>query len=109
MNGSIWRLSMAAALVFLLFASGQALADNAMSCGQKLVMVGDTKTDVLSKCGPPDYQEMLGVEKTEDTVVKIEQWQYDFGPRNLIRILTFKAGRLATIELGPYGRKTTDR
>ena len=33
-----------------------AVADDAMRCGTYLVKAGDTKVDVLEKCGPPEVE-----------------------------------------------------
>ena len=79
------------ALLFLF--EGTALA---FYCGSRLVSVGDTKGEVEARCGKPSSREGRSSSK-------IEEWTYDFGPRALIQILTFKGGKLVEIKTGGYG------
>ncbi len=47
--------------LFILLAFTQALpamADD-LRCGNKLVVTGDTKLEVLNKCGEPDFKETV--------------------------------------------------
>ena len=79
-------------------------------CSEQLVSVGDSKTDVLAKCGEPtlkdshvdEIREKLG--DTERKVfVTIEEWTYNLGPTRFVRILTFRNSKLADIKTGNYG------
>ena len=98
---------------FLLTTSGYAYATR---CEGGIVSVGDTKYEVLSKCGEPSFTDERQVERIERTgvnelirwTVHIEEWTYDFGPGRFIRILTFEEGRLARIRDGIYGKSTPD-
>ena len=91
-------------------------------CGNKLVSVGDTKSEVLNKCGPPTWTEQRkeyrlervygesyykGEELREPILskveVNIEEWFYNFGPNRLIQIFRFENGKLVEIETGDYG------
>jgi hypothetical protein len=97
----------------------------AFRCGTRLVSVGDSRYEVLWKCGEPSWVESW-VEKrfqpysdepfsdgrrfylppsTLATVVyvNIEQWIYNQGRTHFTRILTFENSRLARIEMGDYG------
>jgi hypothetical protein len=65
-----------------------------------LVSVGDTKADVRAKCGEPKERKVvtsLPCRKLGRCPVDIEEWLYDFGPTQFVRLLTFDAGRLARI------------
>lgn len=80
-------------------------AAQAFRCGNELVQKGDRKFDVVEKCGEPDFREshaggyLPGVGPVNIT----ETWYYDEGPSRLLRILTFRRGRLRAIETGGRG------
>jgi hypothetical protein len=79
-----------------------------MFCDNKLIKSGDTKGEVLIKCGEPIFKEDIG-EKTVhrkfynsiiSTTVFVEKWTYDLGYGQFMRILTFEGDTLVEIELG---------
>ena len=116
--------------------STPALADG-LRCGNKLVVTGDTKLEVLKKCGEPDFKETIKMLKTSkhvniadstgskltsrhstvsssntgqsgitlgtETIEAIDQWSYNQGPTQFIKILTFRGGRLETVEAAERG------
>ena len=101
-------------LLFLTLASTIPCADvlaAAFSCGGGIISTGDRSIDVLAKCGPPDskesHQEELGErldDKTKQRVlVTVEEWTYNFGPTQFMRIVVLKNGVVANIRLGNYG------
>jgi len=96
----------------------------AFRCGSRLVNVGDTKAEVLSKCGDPNFMDQS--EETTNTMATsrttktgwaryrttgeatsrttlTETWTYNLGERKLMKILTFEGNVLKKIEDGPYG------
>ena len=92
------------------------------ACNGKIVSTGDAKTDVLMKCGEPagrDSREEVVVETIDETTkrkttVTIDEWTYNRGAENLIRILTFRDGVLTDVRTTGYGtaeppRKTEAR
>ncbi|MGD8592379.1 MAG: DUF2845 domain-containing protein [Gammaproteobacteria bacterium] len=125
-----------AAVLFIVWSTvlSPALADaDGMRCGNKLVVSGDTKLEVLKKCGEPDFSETVKMLKTSktvnladrtstnltsrhsslsshhhsgqsgitlgtETIEAIEQWSYNRGPTQFIKVLTFRAGRLESVE-----------
>lgn len=96
-----------------------------LRCGNRVIKVGYTKSKVISECGAPDYKD----EWEEDwimrdfhsqvyykddyelnrepflvkTVVKIEEWYYNFGRTRLTHYLRFRNGRLIKITIGERG------
>ncbi len=103
-----------------------------MRCGTKLASPGDTKYEVMAKCGAPDYKEIryekrirrdfyrdlfrnrdLSRYESErnfyrepllvEELVEIEEWTYNLGPTSFIRYLIFENGRLVDIITGDYG------
>ena len=98
---------------------------SAFRCGNRLVATGDSKYDVLWKCGDPAWVESWVENRVEPysiqpfpdgrrlylqnptfavvSFVAVEQWTYDFGPNQFIRVLFFENNRLMRIETGGYG------
>lgn len=97
-------------VVGILGALGSSYAQDSLSslrCGTRLVVVGETKTDVAVKCGPPLNQQYVG-EKIVRTPygydkIVVEEWVYNFGPTDFLHTLRFEGGRLAIIFRGERG------
>lgn len=83
----------------------------ALRCGHLLVEIGDHKSDVVQKCGPPDFADQrlaatgltlrhpggaLQLNQAEQIV--IDEWTYNFGPRRFKQFLIFENGILVGIE-----------
>lgn len=105
----------AAVLVLGLLASSPAFA---FRCGTRLVSEGDTRTEVLAKCGEPaDRVTQRSVYRRpmiwahgrpyyigEDYMeVPVETWTYNLGPNKLMRRVRFENGFVAEIETLGYG------
>jgi Protein of unknown function (DUF2845) len=103
------RLALAAALAAL--APVLARADS-LSCAGGIVSLGDSKLDLLGKCGRPALQERdledlsvvdarLGAGRR--VVSSVERWTYDFGRSRFIQVVRLVAGKVAGVERGGYG------
>jgi hypothetical protein len=101
-------------LVFLALASAIPCADvhaAAFSCAGGIISTGDRSIDVLAKCGPPDSKESHQEELSEDidrdtrqkVFITVEEWTYNFGPTQFMRIVVLKNGVVANVRLGNYG------
>ena len=116
--------------VHLWSAFDEVSADN-FWCGGKLVAIGLTKYEILSRCGEPAYKDFRYETRIKrdfyrdlflsenlyrfrerekyreplfvDEEVLIEEWTYNLGPTRLIRYLSFENGRLTDIFTGDYG------
>ncbi|RMF97869.1 MAG: DUF2845 domain-containing protein [Gammaproteobacteria bacterium] len=111
-------------VLLLLAASEPALA---LRCGNKLVIEGDHKAKVLKHCGEPaavqvrrilragiprppagpieqalDRRELL-LHQRSWVEVLVEEWTYNFGPRKLMRVITFENGLVSRITQLGYG------
>lgn len=100
----------------------------ALRCGTRLVSRGDTKYEVIHKCGEPAYVEAwedeliqrdFGLRRDFDSErrrytwhrepflvkekVRIEEWTYNFGPTRFVRYLRFENGILTAIWTGDKG------
>jgi len=93
-----------------------AAADGSMRCDGGLVSVGDSKLDLVGKCGWPALQEQQVGERTvvlrerrglvsldRRVTASTERWTYDFGPNRFIQIVAFELGKIVSIERGGYG------
>lgn len=120
-------------LLAALFLMGLASAGTAgtssrtFECGTRLIFLGDSKGEVVRKCGPPSWEDgwyedrvealagarpystrpsdPLGARIPLYTVVRvwIDEWTYNLGPGRFTRTLRFENGRLTSIETGDYG------
>lgn len=111
-------------LAFLLLGSS-AVPAFAMRCGTSLVVEGQSKFDVLQRCGEPSYTDSHveyrqaapnpmtqapldsnGLPYPYPAVreVRIEEWVYNFGSTQLMASLLFENGRLIRIGTLGYGR-----
>lgn len=93
-----------------------ALAD-AMRCGSRLVREGETRDEVLAKCGKPSdiqtrtilrrpYYDFHGrIVYYGDGLVEVpvEIWTYNFGPYQLMRRVRFVDGIVDEIETLSHG------
>ena len=84
-------------LMAALLVPAGALADS-VRCGSSLVVDGDTKYEVLSKCGTPVLIDVV----SGPYQWKTEVWTYDAGPNRLLRLLTFRGATLQKIETIEY-------
>lgn len=103
-------------LLLLSLATGSVQAD-ALQCGGALISTGDTRDQVVAKCGNPsdiDRGSALvpsvawvnGVPVTAGNTlieVPVELWTYNFGPTQLMRRVRFESGRVVSIEILGYG------
>lgn len=76
------------ALAAVLSMAPGAFAQVALRCGNVLVNVGDTKVQVLSACGEPDF-------------VDGNRWYYETEQTKLLRVVVFNdAGVVTAIQRG---------
>lgn len=95
-----------------------ALADS-LRCEGGIVATGDTRVDLVGKCGEPTYRDGRtdaragiawdgdrGVGVSREVGVEIEVWTYDRGPNQFVQTVTLRNGRVQSVERGSYGRAT---
>ncbi len=110
-------------LIMLLMLALPGYGGQSMRCGSRLVQEGDTKLEVLNRCGEPTFSEGSGLIEQEDEIATagrlndqllligrrqsrfsqpVETWHYNCGANRFARVLTF---------VGPYLEhiKTADR
>ena len=86
------------------FAAGDSLSD--LRCKSGLVMLGESKLEVLSKCGEPSSKSTVDRRVpgySKPVYVTIEEWTYNFGSRDFIHTLEFEGSVLKAIKRGDRG------
>jgi hypothetical protein len=101
-----------ASLAALAVASPSAASESSFRCDGGIVAVGDTKLDLLGKCGEPALREDRSVVQGAITrrgapvpvaASTIESWTYNFGPQRFIELVTLEGGKVVALERGGYG------
>lgn len=93
----------------VIFLAAGSVTVSAMRCGNRIVGEGDTKAEVLVKCGQPLLREYIGedveIEYGYGTYSKriVEEWTYNFGPSKFMQILHFRGNKLIEIRNGDKG------
>ncbi len=89
----------------ILLISGTVHAEGAVRCGNSLISVGDSKAELMMKCGQPlnvdkkvvfiedDYHNRVAVEKEVLTI--------DQGEDKFMAIVTVDGGKITDIQDGP--------
>ncbi len=74
-------------------------------CGMHLINIGATEAEVRGKCGEPTSQFRKTARGRRGVVTTRDEWTYNLGPTQFVRILVFDAmaDRLVDIALGGYG------
>ena len=123
------RLSLTICIYLFFIASG--VSADGFFCDGKIISIGDTKYEVMNKCGEPAFIDVRTEKRirrdyyrelfppwdfgrysdrrvyrepflvTEEVI--IEEWTYNFGPTRFMRYLTFENGRLVDVITGEYG------
>jgi hypothetical protein len=84
------------------------------ACETSMIHVGDSKIDLLARCGEPmlvdvrpdvplAYDVYRGVLPGGAAIVDLEVWTYDFGPQQLVRFVYFQDGVVRRIDTGSHG------
>jgi uncharacterized protein DUF2845 len=87
-----------------------AAAEDSVRCPGGIVAVGDSKIDLLGKCGLPALQEPGPEERVvydrafgQRLSSTVERWTYNFGPNHFVIFVTMEAGKIVSVERGGYG------
>lgn len=96
-----------------------------LRCGPYVISRGARQSEVLRKCGNPSYIESwekesvrrdfykdIPVQSDEQLsqeplvlreYIRVEEWEYNFGPTRFLYYLRFENGKLIRITVGDYG------
>jgi hypothetical protein len=111
MTDSSRRYVLGASLVVLCTAAMPAYA---FRCGTRVITRGDHATKLLQYCGQPESVATRYAERSVTTrfgrvipgyreEVKIEEWVYNFGPNQLLRIVRLENDIVADVDTRGYG------
>lgn len=109
--------TIAIALALSLSALASAIPAQALRCGTNLASKGDHFSEVLDKCGEPDFSDEWIEYKTYriyderlpmvyhdvSRPVTVKEWTYNFGPNRFMQVLRFENGKLVDIHSLGYG------
>lgn len=84
---------------------------DSFSCKGGIISTGDRKADVMAKCGEPDFRDSHQEEITQRlntathqrVYMTVEEWTYNLGPSQFMRIVVLQNGTVAEIRTGNYG------
>jgi len=108
---------MKTALITFVLALAAASPAHAFRCGTKLVSEGDTRSEVVAKCGEPTDVDRKSVWRkpiiwrygrpfevgTGLIEIPVELWLYNLGPNKLMRRVRLEDGVVTEIETLGYG------
>jgi hypothetical protein len=104
------RTSPALLALLTLLAMPRAAQADSLRCDGGIIAVGDSKLDLLGKCGPPTLREevpaaagVFGATGAARPLVVQERWTYNFGTRAFVQVVTLEVGVVKAIERGGYG------
>ena len=91
-----------------------------MSCPGGVVSVGDSRLDLLGKCGAPTFVEARPAQVTEwvgdrvqgasrTVTITVETWTYDLGSSRLVQYVRLEAGKVVNVRTGGYGHAAGGR
>lgn len=99
---SISTRSLCAILALLL--GSTAFAGSSLRCGARIVGEEDLAAELLAACGEPSYRDPFFVQAPNGaTVADTEIWTYDFGPQQLLQLVTLRNGQISAIDSDGYG------
>jgi hypothetical protein len=82
----------------------EAEAAGALRCGSRLVQEGQHAAELLAACGEPNYRDSWGYPGPRGGwLADVEEWYYNFGPSQLLRVVRLRNGRISSIEADGYG------
>lgn len=97
-----WRWRWLAGLLCL--AAAGAEAAGSLRCGSRLVSEGDRTAELIGACGDPAYRDVWGYAGPSNRwIADVEEWYYNFGPSQLLRVVRLRNGRIVSIDSEGYG------
>lgn len=78
-----------------------ALAAGSMRCGSRIVNDGMRDIEVLGACGEPDFRDVQT--PSADWIGDRQEWTYNFGSSQLLRIVRLRNGKVTDIDSDGYG------
>ncbi|HEY0973929.1 MAG TPA: DUF2845 domain-containing protein [Solimonas sp.] len=84
-------------------------ASNSIRCGSRLVAVGDSAAQLIGACGEPALRDAWDSGAVGyGAIAGIEQWTYNFGAGQLLRVVQLRQGVIQRIDAEGYGFHAAD-
>lgn len=82
-----------------------AAAAGSMRCEGRIIQEGALAAEVLGACGEPVYRDPWTLQSphTHLLVVDTEEWYYNFGSSQLLRLVKIRNGKVVDIDSDGYG------
>lgn len=81
-----------------------AQAAGSLRCGSRLVSEGERAADLLAVCGEPAFRDSWGYPQAQGNLLaENEEWTYNLGPHQLLRVIRLRNGRIIEIGSDGYG------
>lgn len=105
MNVSMTRILV---LLLTLFCGGRMLnvaASDSMRCDGRIIQDGALEVEVLGACGEPAYRDPERRRSATRNVIVTdsEEWYYNFGSSQLLRVVRMRNGKVVNIDSDGYG------
>lgn len=79
-------------------------ASDTMRCGSRLVSVEARAAELLATCGEPAYRDVWSAQApAPGAIAEQEEWTYNFGPQQLLRVVRLRNARVVDIASDGYG------
>lgn len=93
-----------AVLLLCLSMVPMAHASGAMHCGSRIIAAGDSVGKLIAACGEPAYRDVWSLYPLANgAIADTEEWYYNFGPNQLMRVIRLRSGRIDEIDSDGYG------
>ncbi len=90
--------------ILALMLSSTLFASSSMRCGSRIIDQEDLAAELLAACGEPSYRDQFFSQgRSGNYLADSELWTYDFGPQNLLRLVTLRNGQISNIDTDGYG------
>ena len=100
------RSSIAVILLALIGVSTSVQGTSSIRCDSKVVSEGMLAAEVLAICGEPALRDVWTPPGAYGYAAPTEQWTYNFGSSQLLRVLLIRNGRVEIIDSAGYGFPT---
>src|SRR5690606_33856586 len=87
----------------LVGAMGATQAADSMRCGSRVISVEARAAELLAACGEPAYRDVWTLQRGGSWVSDQEQWYYNFGSSQLLRVVSLRNARIVDIDSDGYG------
>jgi hypothetical protein len=83
-------------------------ASGSFYCGSRIISEGDSSEKLIAICGDPAYRDVWSpYALAAGAIAEGEEWYYNFGSGQLLRIVRLRGGKIEAIDEDGYGYAET--